>query len=60
MTKKQEKNYQRNLGEINKNLPMNKYNNKQIREEMMMEDEYETTKRKNGFLNENDKEEIKN
>ena len=34
---------------------MNKYNNKQIREEMMMEDEYETTKRKNGFLNENDK-----
>ena len=50
----------RNLGEINKNLPMNKYNNKQIREEMMMEDEYETTKRKNGFLNENDKEEIKN
>ena len=34
----------RNLGEINKNLPMNKYNNKQINEEMMMEDEYETTK----------------
>ena len=48
----------RNLGEINKNLPMNKYNNKQIREEMMMEDEYETTKRKNGFLDEDDKKQI--
>ena len=48
----------RNLGEINKNLPMNKYNNKQIQEEMMMEDEYETTKRKNGFLDEQDKQQI--
>ena len=50
----------RNLGEINKNLPMNKYNNKQIQEEMMMEDEYETTKRKNGFLDEQDKQQIQN
>ena len=51
----------RNLGEINKNLPMNKYNNnkQQVREEMLMEDEYETTKRKNGFLDENDKKQIK-
>ena len=49
----------RNLGEINKSLPMSKYNNIQNREEMLMEDEYETTKRQNGFLNENDKNEIK-
>ena len=49
-----------NLGEINKSLPGNKYNNKQVQEEMLMEDEYETNKRKNGFLEENDKKEIIN
>ena len=49
----------RNLREINGNLPMNKYNNKKIREEMLREDEYETNKRKKGFLNEEDKKEIK-
>ena len=49
----------RNLGEINKSLPLNKYNNKRAKEEMLMEDEYETNKRKNGFLDENDKKEIK-
>ena len=48
-----------NLGEINKSLPGNKYNIKQIQEEMLMEDEYETNKRKNGFLDEDDKQEIK-
>ena len=50
----------RNLREINGNLPMNKYNSKQMREEMLKEDEYETNKRLNGFLNEEDKKEIKN
>ena len=50
----------RNLGEINKSLPKSKYNNKIVREEMLMEDEYETNKRKNGFLDEKDKKEIKN
>jgi NIMA (never in mitosis gene a)-related kinase len=45
----------RNLGEINKSLPLNKYNNKRAKEEMLMEDEYETNKRRNGFLDENDK-----
>ena len=49
----------RNMVEINKALPKNKYNNKQVRKEMLMEDEYETNKRKNGFLNDNDKKEIK-
>ena len=29
----------RNFGEINKSLPANKYNNKKIQEEMLMEDE---------------------
>ena len=48
----------RNLGEINKSLPRNKYNNKQVRKEMLMEDEYETNKRKNVFLD--DKKEVKN
>ena len=50
----------RNFEEINKSLPENKYNKKKVQEEMLMEDEYETTKRKNGFLEENDKQEIKN
>ena len=49
----------RNMVEINKALPKNKYNNKQVRKEMLMEDEYETNKRKNGFLNDNEKKEIK-
>ena len=48
----------KNMSEINKNLPNNKYNNKQRREEMLIEDEYETNRRKNGFLDENDKKEI--
>ena len=50
----------RNMGEINKALPKNKYNNKQVRREMLMEDEYETNKRKNGFLDEKDKNEVQN
>ena len=53
----------RNLKEINGNLPTNKYNKHQnikMREEMMKEDEYETNKRLNGFLDEQDKNEIKN
>ena len=49
-----------NIEEINKNLPGNKYNNRQRREEMLIEDEYETIRRKNGFLNEEDKKEVKN
>ena len=52
----------RNLREINGNLPMNKYKKysiKQNKEEMLKEDEYETNKRMNGFLNEEDKKEIK-
>ena len=51
----------RNLKEINGNLPMNKYkkySHKQRNEEMLKEDEYETNKRVNGFLNEEDKKEI--
>ena len=50
----------RNFGEINKSLPANKYNNKKIQEEMLMEDEYETNKKNQGFLDENEKQEIKN
>ena len=52
----------RNLREINGNLPKNKYNkynSKRMREEMLKEDDYETNKRINGFLNEKDKNEIK-
>ena len=51
----------RNLKEINGNLPTNKYNKHQnikMREEMMKEDQYETNKRLNGFLNQEDKYEI--
>ena len=46
----------KNLKEINRNLPMNKYNKKQ-NEEMLMNDEYETMK--NGFLNNEKKDKIK-
>ena len=52
----------KNMKEINGNLPSNKYNKrikKKIREEMMKEDAYETNKKLNGFLNEEDKNEIK-
>ena len=52
----------RNFREINGNLPMNKYNkynSKRVREEMLREDEYETNKRINGFLSEDDQKEIK-
>ena len=51
----------RNFREINGNLPMNKYNklnNKQRREEMLREDEYETNKRINGFLSEEEQKEM--
>ena len=51
----------RNMREINGNLPTNKYNKnktKKLNEEMMKEDEYETNKRLNGFLNDEDKKEI--
>ena len=51
----------RNMKEINRNLPTNKYNKHQnikMREEMMKEDQYETNKKLNGFLNEKDKYEI--
>ena len=49
----------KNYSEINNNLPNSKYNNnKQRIEEMLMEDEYETNRKKNGFLNEKDKKEI--
>ena len=44
----------RNMKEINGNLPTNKYNKHQnikMREEMMKEDQYETNKKLNGFLN---------
>ena len=50
------------MKEINGNLPSNKYNKrikKKIREEMMKEDAYETNKKLNGFLNEEDKNEMK-
>ena len=46
----------KNLKEINRNLPMNKYNKKQ-NDEMLMNDEYETMK--NGFLNNEKKDKIK-
>ena len=51
----------RNMKEINGNLPTNKYNKNKtkLNEEMMKEDEYETNKRLKGFLNEEDKKEIK-
>ena len=51
----------RNMKEINGNLPTNKYNKHQnikMREEMMKEDQYETNKKLNGFLNQEDKYEI--
>ena len=48
----------KNLEEINRNLPNNKYNNEQRIEEMILEDEYETSRKKNGFLNEQEKNEI--
>jgi NIMA (never in mitosis gene a)-related kinase len=48
-----------NIEEINKNLPGNKYNNRQRREEMLIEDEYETNRRKNEFINEEHKKEVK-
>ena len=49
----------RNLREINRNLPMKRYKKKQ-REEMLMNDEYETMK--NGFLKEkeNERNNVKN
>jgi len=52
----------KNMKEINGNLPSNKYNKRKkikIREEMMKEDAYENNKKLNGFLNEEDKNEIK-
>ena len=45
----------RNMREINRSLPMKRYNNKQRREEMLKEDEFETNKKENGFLDQNDK-----
>ena len=45
----------RNMREINRSLPMKRYNNKQGREEMLKEDEFETNKKQNGFLDQQDK-----
>ena len=48
----------KNLEEINNKLPNNKYNNEQKIDEMPNEDEDETNRKKNGFLDEKDKEDI--
>ena len=48
----------KNLEEINNKLPNNKYNNNQRIDEMIIEDEEDTNRRKNGFFDEKDKEEM--